>query len=375
VLYFSIALLTVYFFEIRELFSLNLFPERGVPASGGLVMVLIASGLLMTRVDRGFMRTLVSPTDSGVAARHLAFTTFISPLFVGIFFSYLIEKGYLIAPVGFGAATTTVLTVIFGLLWKTTVRLERAEDELRELNRDLEMRVRLRTAQLEASNLELEAFSYSASHVLKGPLRAVDGFSRILMDEYAERLDSNGRRLLGVIRDGAIQMGQLLDDTVAFVQISRLEMKEDVVDIAELAREAFDMLMASAFGRDVRMEVGPLPLCRGDRRMLRQVIQNLLSNSIKFTQPRLHAVISVGGVEKADEIEYFVKDNGVGFDMAYGHKLFGVFEQLHSGKEYGGSGMGLAIVKRIILRHGGRVWAEGWVNEGAVVHFALPRKE
>lgn len=239
----------------------------------------------------------------------------------------------------------------------------RAEEELRGY-----------AAQLEAANAELDAFSYSVSHDLRTPLRAIDGFSRILLEDYQERLDDEGRRLLNVVRDNTRKMGQLIDDILSFSRMGRQEMALSEVDMGALARSVFDELKAAA-GHPFEVKSGALPPALADPAMMRRVWTNLIDNAIKFTRPRAAAVIELGGALDGREIVYYVKDNGVGFDMQYVDKLFGVFQRLHGVGEFEGTGIGLAIVKRIVARHGGRVWAEGRVNEGATFYFALPAKE
>jgi PAS domain S-box-containing protein len=251
---------------------------------------------------------------------------------------------------------------------------KRVEAELRALKDGLEIHVAERTAQLEAANKELESFSYSVSHDLRTPLRAIDGFSRILLDDYADKLDDEGKRLLNVVRDNTSRMGHLIDDILKFSRTSRLEMTFSEVDMEKLAHEVVEELQPAVADGKLQVEIEPIPPATGDRAMMHQVLVNLLSNAIKFSRSREPAVIKVGGFIKDDEAVYFVRDNGAGFDMQYADKLFGVFQRLHAMSDFEGTGIGLAIVKRIITRHGGRVWAQGKVNEGATIYFALPTK-
>jgi PAS domain S-box-containing protein len=249
--------------------------------------------------------------------------------------------------------------------------LRENEAKLRALTEELESRVETRTGELKAANKELEAFSYSVSHDLRAPLRAMDGFSRILLSDHAEQLDAEGRRLLDVVRASTRQMGQLIDDLLAFSRVGRQAMARTAVDMKALADEAFRSLVA--VDERVSFTVGELPRADVDPSLMRQVWVNLISNSLKFTRPEAGRVIAVAGRTEPGRVVYSVTDNGVGFDMAYSDKLFGVFQRLHSSAEFEGTGVGLALVQRIVHRHGGEVWAEGKVGEGATFSFSLPR--
>ncbi len=232
----------------------------------------------------------------------------------------------------------------------------------------LEQRVAERTA-------ELEAFSYSVSHDLRTPLLTIDGFSRMLLEDYRDQLAADGQRLLKIISSNAQNMGQLIDGLLAFSRLRRQEMRPTEINLVELANAVFEELKSTAPERKLQFHLAPLPPARGDQAMIRQVFVNLLSNAMKFTGPKETAVIEVGSKIEENHSIYYVKDNGVGFDMKYAAKLFGVFQRLHTDDEFAGTGVGLAFVQRIIHRHGGHVWAEAKVNEGATVYFTLPRKE
>ncbi|HYX42083.1 MAG TPA: ATP-binding protein, partial [Pyrinomonadaceae bacterium] len=248
-----------------------------------------------------------------------------------------------------------------------------AEEEIKRLNENLERRVGERTEQLEAANRELEAFSYSVSHDLRAPLRAIDGFSRILLEDHAGQLDAEGRRVLDVIRTSAHRMAQLIDDLLAFSRFNRQPLAQAEIDMTALVHEVRAQIHAATVCPKCEWRIARLPVAQGDRALVAQVLANLLSNAIKYTHREGQPVIEVCGYERAGEQVYYVRDNGVGFDMRYADKLFDVFQRLHNEAEFEGTGVGLAIVKRIIERHGGRVWAEGRVGAGATFYFALPQ--
>lgn len=252
--------------------------------------------------------------------------------------------------------------------------LRETQESLWCLNAELEQRVDERTRKLSEANKELEAFSYSVSHDLRAPLRAVDGFSRILLEDYAEKLDDDGKRVLDVIRNNTQNMGRLIDDLLAFSRLSRKQLEASHVDMHSLASDVFHQLQPGFADQDIEFNLAPLPPTDGDPTLIRQVFVNLLSNAAKYSRPRSQSVIEVNGYRENGDCVYYVKDNGVGFDMTYANKLFGVFQRLHSVEEFEGTGVGLAIVQRIVHRHGGRVWADAKLNEGATFFFTLPRE-
>jgi signal transduction histidine kinase len=253
--------------------------------------------------------------------------------------------------------------------------LLRAEEELKRLNAELEERVAQRTEQLAAANKELESFSYSVSHDLRAPVRAVAGFSRLLAEQHEAQLDPEAKRKLAIIRSEATRMGALIDDLLAFSRLGRQALQFTTVDMGELARMNFETLTAADDVRAPELRLGTLPPGRGDRSLLAQVWINLLANAIKFSSKKERPTVEVGAISDPKEHVYFVRDNGAGFDPRYGAKLFGVFQRLHGPEEFPGTGVGLALVHRIITRHGGRVWAEGALGEGATFYFTLPRSE
>ncbi|MGA8440094.1 MAG: ATP-binding protein [Candidatus Sulfotelmatobacter sp.] len=246
---------------------------------------------------------------------------------------------------------------------------KRGEEEVRTLNHELGKR----TVELEAINKELEAFAYSISHDLRAPLRHMVGFTELLQKNASSVVDEKGRRYMSTILESAKRMGTLIDDLLAFSRIGRAEARESTVNLEQLVKEVQSEVAQEAEGRNITWKVGPMPDLYGDRSMLKVALVNLLSNAIKFTRPRPQPEIEVGCAEKQkDGIVVFVRDNGVGFDMKYANKLFGVFQRLHRAEEFEGTGIGLATVQRIIHRHGGEVWAEGFVDKGATFFFSVP---
>lgn len=251
----------------------------------------------------------------------------------------------------------------------------RVAAEHQRVKAELECRVAERTAQLEVTNKELESFSYSVSHDLRSPLRAIDGFSRMLEEDYRDKLDDEGRRQIKVIRDSSRKMARLIDDLLAFSRLGRTPVAAAEVDMGALAQSVFDELRTVSRDTPARFDLKPMPPARCDPALLQQAWVNLLSNALKFAGRRENPVIEAGGHVDGTERIYYVKDNGAGFDMRYYDKLFGVFQRLHRADEFPGTGVGLAIVQRVVARHGGRVWAEGKVNEGATFYFSLPSGE
>jgi PAS domain S-box-containing protein len=255
------------------------------------------------------------------------------------------------------------------------------EDEIKDLNEalakraeGLDQQLAKRAAELEATNKELETFAYSVSHDLRAPLRHTTGFAELLQRQASQSLDDKSRRYVDMILESSKRMGNLIDDLLGFSRIGRAETKESAVDLEQLVAAVVAELGQETKGRDIAWNIGPLPVCYGDRSMLKVVLVNLLSNAVKFTRIRKRAEIEIGCVGSGeDQAELYVRDNGAGFDMQYVDKLFGVFQRLHLAEEFEGTGIGLATVQRIVRRHGGEIRAEGSVDQGAAFYFSLPR--
>ena len=279
----------------------------------------------------------------------------------------------------FWGSVTSITTFIkadkvFINVFNDITNRKQTEKELQKYRQQLEALVEVRTTELKTANKELEAFSYSVSHDLRAPLRAIDGFTRILIEDYASKLDKEGKRLGSVIQDNAKKMGNLIDDLLAFSRLGRASMTSTKIDMKNMVNAIYHEATSVEERKRIKFTIADIPEAQGDTNLMRQVWMNLIINAVKFSSDRKQAVISVSCQEEDSKLIYCIKDNGAGFNMKYVDKIFGVFHRLHSEKEFKGTGVGLALVQRIIRRHSGNVWAEGNVDKGATFYFSLPKK-
>lgn len=281
-------------------------------------------------------------------------------------YMYVLDRGFVQRDAG-GRPVRMV-----GAMMDVTIR-KKADEAVRGLNQELERRVQQRTQEIEASKEVLEAFSYSVSHDLRAPLRHITGFLQLLSRGNLERLDEEGKRYLAIILNAAEKMGALIDALLSFSRMGRKDIEIQTVDLNAIIADNVKVLVPEQNGRDVVWTIAEMPPIEADPVLIRQALQNLLDNALKFTRPRHPARIEVGWTDAPGERIFYVKDNGVGFEMRYVDKLFGVFQRLHTEREFEGNGVGLANVRRIVMRHGGRVWAEGEPDKGAAFYFALPK--
>ena len=374
----SATALLGYAYGVPELYRIT--PHKPLALDSALAEAVLGLGLLLLRASGGVTAVVASAGPGGVLARRLLLFALIVLPVLGWLCLLGQELGLFDAEFGVALLVLASIVVLAAGMVMTATSLDRTHEQLTEANRRnlelnerLEQRVQERTAELERATRELEAYTYSVSHDLRSPLRAIDGFSHILETEHATRLDGEARDLIKVVRTNAVKMGRLIDDLLQLYRVSRMPMRAERVDMSAIVAEVIEELAGQTAERGVHFDVGELPPTWGDRRLLKQVWVNLLSNAVKYTARRDQPRVQVQGEREDGQAVYSIKDNGEGFDMRYAGRLFGVFQRLHADAEFPGTGVGLATVKRIVDRHHGTVWADSSPGRGATFCFALPQ--
>lgn len=279
------------------------------------------------------------------------------------------KKDYSVRATKLGNDELGVLTDAFNHM---LTEIHTQNQRIQDFNHELEQKIAERTGQLEEANKELESFSYSVSHDLRAPLRSIDGYSRILIEDYSEKLDEEGKRVLNIVIRNALKMGRLIDDLLTFSRVGKQGLSKVTLNMEAMTKMVVNELKALYPEKEIEVTVHPMLEVEGDSAMIRQVLTNLISNAMKYSMKKERPVIEIGSYAKEKRHIYYVKDNGAGFDMRYYDKLFGVFQRLHSANEFEGTGVGLALVHRVIIKHGGEIWAKGKVDEGATFYFSMP---
>ncbi len=358
-----------FIFGNSGLYTIHRSPDAGMALPSCLLAALLSLGILCARRHASFMAIVLGRGSGGVLARRLLLVPIILPTIftlsselgqrTGLFSK---EFGSWLALIGYLTSFMFIICWVASIVQRAEKERDRQEQRLLQLN-----------TELADANKELEAFSYSVSHDLRAPLRAIDGFSRILHEECASVLESEHLTYLDDIRQNAQQMGQLIDALLSFAKLSRQPLKKHSVQMDELVHECLAYLADDSTERKLQITVGQLPPCQADRTLLKQVWQNLIGNALKYSRHRHPPIVEIGSMPATNggQIIYYVRDNGTGFDMTYAGKLFGVFQRLHRVEEFEGNGVGLAVVQRILHRHGGRAWAEAQLDKGATFYFTL----
>lgn len=361
-----------YAYGVKALYGLASYTQMALHTA--VAFVVLSLSLLFARPDRGLMAMITSDNVGSVVARRLFPVAIGVPFLVG-WLRLMGERAGLYDR-EYGAALLGLANMIIlgavvwwnaDLLYRTDSERKRREEEVQKLNEDLTRR----GIELGAINKELESFSYSVSHDLRAPLRSIDGFSQALVEDYPDTIDAQGKDYLQRVRAASQRMGQLIDDLLSLARITRSEMRREGVDLSALAQAIAGELQETQSERQVEFVIAQGMVATGDARLLRIVLENLLGNAWKFTGKRPRARIELGVTQDDGHRVYFVRDDGAGFDMAYANKIFGAFQRLHAMTEFSGTGIGLATVQRIIHRHGGRIWAEAAVGQGATFYFTL----
>lgn len=373
--FISLMAVIGYSYRVQTFYGLTAYVPMALHTA--LAFLLLSVAVFCARPDKGWMTIFTSESSGGILVRLLLPSTIVVIIVLGWLRLDGERHGLYTAEVGVALYTGAVILIFMVLVGWTArslhgvdLRRRQTEEQVTELNRDLARHA----AELEAANKELESFSYSVSHDLRAPLRHVQGFVELLANDTKNApLSAKAQRYVKIIGDAAGDMGSLVDDLLAFSRVGRVEMCRVAVDLEDVVRQAVAGLEPEIAGRNVEWQSDPLPMVEGDPSLVRQVYANLIANALKYSRPRDPARIELGcaGHDENGFVILFVKDNGVGFDMQYAGKLFGVFQRLHRADEFEGTGIGLANVQRIVLRHGGRVWAESKLDEGASFFFTL----
>ena len=345
---------------VRLAFSLDELYGDVVRYTEIAAVVLVLSVLVAMLAARGIQRSISRPVASLAEAAKA----------VSQEHNYTVR----VPPTGTNDELGLLVDTFNEMLTRIQVReseVEAGNQRYERLTEELERRVQQRTAELESTNKELEAFTYSVSHDLRAPLRRIDGFAKLLVDEYSAELPDEARHYLGRVRDGARQMGMLVDDLLNLARLGRQDVKLQVAGLSSIVQRVTTSLQRDAEGRDIDWQIQPLPFVECDPALIEVVFTNLISNAMKYTRPRTRAVIQVGSIEQDGHPVIYVRDNGVGFSMKYADKLFGVFQRLHRAEDFEGTGVGLATVQRILHKHAGTIWAEAELDKGACFYFTL----
>lgn len=359
----------------------DFYPYSSIAIHTALTFLLLSLGILFARPEHGLMKIFSSDDVGGEMARRLMPGAIVGPFFLGWLFLTGERMGLYDSTfrlILFTVSSVIVFTIL--ILWNA--RLLQKADLIRQQtqvqlmqSRESEVELQKAKRELEAANQELEAFSYSVSHDLRSPLRSIDGFSQALLEDYGDLIPPEGHRFLEHVRSSTHRMAELIDDLLKLSQVTRAQLKFMNVDLTKLAENILSELQRTHPERSVECNVAPNLAARGDPRLLQVVLENLLNNAWKYTSKQEQAEIEFGSKQENDQTIFFLRDNGAGFDMAYASKLFGPFQRLHTITEFPGTGIGLATVQRILHQHGGRIWAEAVVNEGATFFFTLPAVE
>ncbi len=365
-----------YMYGVTEFTGLATYTKMAVHTAVAFVVTYI--GLIAVRPERGLARMFAYDSPGGMLMRWLLPAVAVFLVFVG--WTRLEGERLGLYSTAYGTALFAVVRVV--VIGAIVIVIAKALHELDSKRRQaaqaierLNEELKCRSVELEAANKELEAFSYSVSHDLRAPLRHIDGFSKLLLEEHSAELSDQAQHYLSRVRDGARRMGQLVDDLLSLSRVGRQELRWHIVGLNSLVEEVRRDLKPETEGRQIDWKVGPLPFVECDPALMKQVFANLLSNALKFTRPRAQAVIELGTMTRDGQDVAFVRDNGVGFSMKYADKLFGIFQRLHRQEDFEGTGVGLATVQRILHKHGGRVWAEGELDKGATFYFVFGEPE